>query len=533
MNAGELHRLARRLMEIARAATADHGDPPMSPGELTVFADVMAHPDSSVRDITARTGFTQSHVSASIARLRAAGQAETVTDPADGRRTLVRVTERATTAIVRRATRPVDDTLAGALYAGDPATVEHVRNLLADLAGLLLPPTRGGEVAPRGTVADRPAATPAADSTTAPDTGGDKDSGSAATGPATGPEARATEDSADPAGDGAAAVARTGSGDDGPPPAGPVPAGVGRPALGMAHIRAEESDRPDRLFDDPFAGELVVAAPDALPGEASGTPAEAASAPAPSRATWAMLVAQGAIRTRFYDDYLLDACAAGCRQVVLLGAGLDTRAYRLEWPPGVRLFELDRPDVMAFKERVLARHGATPRCGRRGVPVDLRAPWSSELTRAGFAAGRDTVWLAEGLLAYLTEQEAARLLTVVSRLSVPGSRLALEYGEAGFSWPAGDLDVADRGMGEDTAMWRSGLGSEAPVWLSRHGWRTRVHEVAAVARGYGRPPPASERSGPDTFTRDGTEETPVVGYLTAVLDPGAAQDEAAIIDQVL
>jgi methyltransferase (TIGR00027 family) len=104
------------------------------------------------------------------------------------------------------------------------------------------------------------------------------------------------------------------------------------------------------------------------------------------------------IRTRFFDDYLLDATARGIGQVVLLAAGLDTRAYRLLWPRGVRVFELDLPEVMGFKEGVLTERRAVSRCERTVVPIDLRKGWTVPLSKAGLSSSEPTTWLAEGLL---------------------------------------------------------------------------------------------------------------------------------------
>jgi methyltransferase (TIGR00027 family) len=257
-----------------------------------------------------------------------------------------------------------------------------------------------------------------------------------------------------------------------------VPSGVGRTAIGMARVRAEESRRPDRLFDDPYAQAFVAAAPGALPEE------HAASG---QLGSWgAAISVQGVLRTRFFDDYLLAACQAGCRQVVLLAAGLDSRAFRLAWPPGVRLFELDLPEVLAFKQRVLAGEGAVPRCARTVLAVDLRGDWPAELTGAGFAPAEPTAWLAEGLLIYLSASEAARLLAAVGQLSAPGSQLALERrtpADARLLVQARAIPA----LAEVSAMWRGGLGEDAPDWLARHGWQPQSHDRAALAASYGRP----------------------------------------------
>src|SRR6266508_3496513 len=136
------------------------------------------------------------------------------------------------------------------------------------------------------------------------------------------------------------------------------------------------------------------------------------------------------IGTRFFDDQARAACTAGVRQVVLLAAGLDCRAFRLDWPAGVRLFELDLPEVFAFKERVLASVRAAPRCARVLVAADLREQWPGALTAAGFDQTAATGWLAEGLLPYLHPTDSEQLLATVTAVSAPGSRVVFDYIEA-------------------------------------------------------------------------------------------------------
>jgi methyltransferase (TIGR00027 family) len=113
--------------------------------------------------------------------------------------------------------------------------------------------------------------------------------------------------------------------------------------------------------------------------------------------------------------------------VVILAAGLDTRAFRLTWPAGVRLFELDTPEVLTFKEQVLAERDATLACQRVAISTDLRQDWPAAVVQAGFHSGEPTAWLAEGLLMYLTQDECDQLLDRIGQLSAPGSRLAIEY----------------------------------------------------------------------------------------------------------
>jgi len=286
-----------------------------------------------------------------------------------------------------------------------------------------------------------------------------------------------------------------------------IPPGVGRTALGVARLRAAESARPDRLFDDPLAAAFAAAAPadaepdsapDSVPDSVPGDgPPPGAAGPAASSGPAGMpggrLGFHVVIRTRFYDDYLLAAAAAGCRQVVLVAAGLDCRAFRLDWPDGVRLYELDQPDVLDFKETVVSGQGARPRCRRRTIPVDLRGDWPARLAEAGFDPARPTAWLVEGLLIYLSGDQAARLLTEVGRLSAPGSQLALERGEYSPSLIS-ETRTTSRGA-RLAELWQGGLGQDHAAWLGERGWQAGRHDMGEAAAGYGRPAPYDTRSG--------------------------------------
>jgi methyltransferase (TIGR00027 family) len=279
--------------------------------------------------------------------------------------------------------------------------------------------------------------------------------------------------------------------------------GVGATSLGVARARAWESRRPDRLFDDPYAAAFAAAGTDDhTPARtAPATPVTATPAtPTAPTAGRARLAFHVIIRTRFYDDYLIAAAEAGCRQVVLLAAGLDTRAYRLPWPGGVRLYELDLPEVLAFKERVLAEQGAVARCERTAVPADLREDWPALLTAAGFDPSARTAWLVEGLLVYLTAEDAARVLTRLTGLSAPGSRLSVERNNA-----ASVIAERDRsGLEEYARLWKGGLGEDTAGRLAAEGWHTETHELTDVAASYGRPAPSASLS----------------GFLTATYAPG-------------
>jgi methyltransferase (TIGR00027 family) len=272
-----------------------------------------------------------------------------------------------------------------------------------------------------------------------------------------------------------------------------APTGVGKTALGMAMVRAEESRRGDRLFDDPFAAAFLAAAPGVFDREQRATTAGVGEMAGLGAAFWSHAV----IRTRFFDDYLLDAAGRGIRQVVLLAAGLDT--YRLAWPAGVRLFELDLPEVLDFKQRVLDERGAVPLCDRHAIAVDLREDWALPLIAAGLQPNRPTAWLLEGLLIYLSADEAARLLATVGELSATDSRVAFEFEDLG----TGSMRAQARttpAMAEYTALWKGGLPGTSG-WLAEHGWRTDAHNRAEFAAGHGRAVSGSSAGGFVTAVR--------------------------------
>ncbi len=173
---------------------------------------------------------------------------------------------------------------------------------------------------------------------------------------------------------------------------------------------------------------------------------------------------------------------------MLLAAGLDCRAFRLDWPGGVRMFEVDLPEMFAFKEPVLSSLGAVARCGRVVVAGDLRGQWVDPLTAAGFDPGAATGWLAEGLLPYLPRADSDRLLASVTGLSAPGSRLVFDYIEA---------TAADRPAMRATSDAVRQMGAQlmptvhSPAdRLAEHGWHARLLRVPALGERYGRPLPA-------------------------------------------
>ena len=138
-----------------------------------------------------------------------------------------------------------------------------------------------------------------------------------------------------------------------------------------------------------------------------------------------------AAHTRFVDEFLADAGRAGIRQVVILGSGLDTRPYRLWWPQGTTVYEIDRPQVLDFKSEQLRRLGAQLAANRCAVGIDLRQDWLAALRRVGFDTAEPTIWIAEQLLVgYLPPDAQNRLLQDVTAVSAAGSRFAAEIGRA-------------------------------------------------------------------------------------------------------
>jgi methyltransferase (TIGR00027 family) len=205
-----------------------------------------------------------------------------------------------------------------------------------------------------------------------------------------------------------------------------------------------------------------------------------------------------AIRTKFFDEFFLDAAAAGIRQAVILASGLDSRAYRLDWPAGTVVYEIDQPDVIEFKSRTLADLGAEPTADRRALAIDLRFDWPTALTQAGFDPSEPTAWSAEGLLGYLPPDAQDRLLDTITALSAPGSRLATETVP---SVDPSDHEKAIERMQAAAERWRDhgfeldiselvylGDRNEAASYLADHGWRISDRGINELFAANGLPP---------------------------------------------
>ena len=239
-------------------------------------------------------------------------------------------------------------------------------------------------------------------------------------------------------------------------------------AYWTASVRAQETARPDRLFDDPWA--------EALAGDI-GT---AWISQRPPGSTLPIV-----LRTRYFDDFLQRITKKeGIRQVVLLAAGLDTRAYRLDLPAATEVFDLDQPEILATKDAVLAKLGARPTCTRHSVAADLTGPWQQALMAAEYDSDAPSGWLLEGFLFYLSNEHGAKLLEEVSKLSAPGS------------WLGFDIVNACTLTSPLTKPWiemqaRSGapwVGTmDDPVgFLAAHDWQASLSQAGADDANHGR-----------------------------------------------
>jgi methyltransferase (TIGR00027 family) len=264
--------------------------------------------------------------------------------------------------------------------------------------------------------------------------------------------------------------------------------GVGLTALMVAAARAIETHRDDSLASDPYAEHFVRAAK-----ASADWPVRQREVPdGDANPLWGRLARYFGLRTRVLDDHLLGSARAGARQVVLLGAGLDARAFRLDWPPGVVLFEVDREGVLAFKHEVLDGLRATPGLSRRPVAADLCEDWPSALVGAGFDPALPTAWLAEGVLLFLPSQAEEELVAAVDRLSAPGSTLAFEA-KLPRDVPDQDDDPlysSSRGqIGLDLlALLDAGPRPDSVGALAGRGWSTSVRTPFDFTRLHGRGP---------------------------------------------
>jgi methyltransferase (TIGR00027 family) len=260
---------------------------------------------------------------------------------------------------------------------------------------------------------------------------------------------------------------------------------VGATATMVAAARAAASRRPDPVIDDPFAEPLVRAVGlDLFTKVASG---ELDFADVDDGAGFPRMVDTFAARARFYYDYFAAAGSAGVRQVVIVASGLDARPYRLSWPTGTTLYEIDQPEVIEFKTATLSGLGAVPGAEHHPVGIDLREDWPAALQKAGFDATAPTAWLAEGvLIGFLPPEAEVRLLDNVTALSAAGSKFAADYGSV-----RGQTEEQQRQAQMMTDRWREhgldlhipdltypGEHTDVAAHLQADGWDTATFGLA-------------------------------------------------------
>ncbi|MDT5167963.1 MAG: hypothetical protein QOD02_1282 [Mycobacterium sp.] len=273
---------------------------------------------------------------------------------------------------------------------------------------------------------------------------------------------------------------------------------VGATATMVAAARAVATEDTDPIISDPFAAPLVRAVgidffTRVVDGEI--TPTDTGDN---GNVELQILTDSLAVRTRFFDEFFINAAAAGIGQAVILAAGLDARAYRLAWPTGSVVYEVDQPKVVAFKTQTMARLGAEPTAQRRTVSVDLRDDWPAALRDSGFDDTKPSAWSAEGLLMYLPPEAQDRLFDHITVLSAPGSQLATEY------HPDTGPTMAERGqamndrwadLGCDvdlSGLFYEGERNNVADYLSDRGWQVTARNRRELFGEYGRVFPGDE-----------------------------------------
>ena len=264
---------------------------------------------------------------------------------------------------------------------------------------------------------------------------------------------------------------------------------VGYTALLVAGWRALHALTADPLARDDYAQHFITASADPYLTGVLANPATSVGATVFPRLY--------GVQTRFFDEFFASAAERGVRQAVIVAAGLDSRAYRLNWPTGTTVFELDQPKVLEFKVRVLAEHAAEPTVHRVDVAADLRDDWSIPLRENGFEPESPTAWSVEGILPYLTGEAQDTLFTRITELSAPGSELAI--GALGSSLDRDRLAALEEtypglnlsgGVNFSTLTYDDSQKTKPAPWLTGHGWTVEpVRTNPELQARYGRTPP--------------------------------------------
>jgi methyltransferase (TIGR00027 family) len=262
---------------------------------------------------------------------------------------------------------------------------------------------------------------------------------------------------------------------------------VGYTALLVAGWRAVHAVSEQPLVRDDYAKYFIEASQDPFLSDVLANPGSSADETAFPRLY--------GVQTRFFDDFFSAAGAAGIRQAVIVAAGLDSRAYRLEWPEATTVFEIDLPKVLEFKARVLGQRGATPKARRSEVAADLRADWPTPLKAAGFDPRQPSAWSVEGVLPYLTDEAQTALFIRIGELCAPGSRIAVgALGSRLDHEQLAALEADHPGVNMSGDVDFSALTYEPKTdpaeWLAAHGWSVEpVRSTLDLQAAYGMTPP--------------------------------------------
>jgi methyltransferase (TIGR00027 family) len=276
---------------------------------------------------------------------------------------------------------------------------------------------------------------------------------------------------------------------------------VGATATMVAAARALASEDTNPIINDPFAAPLVRAVgidffTRVVDGEID--PALEENVGENGKGELQTETDSLAVRTRFFDEFFTNATAAGIGQAVILAAGLDARAYRLAWPSGSVVYEVDQPKVVAFKTETMAGLGAKPTAERRTVSIDLREDWPAALRDSGFDDTKPAAWSAEGLLMYLPPEAQDRLFDHITALSAPGSQLATEYHpQTGPTMAERSQAMNDRwaNLGCDvdlSGLFYEGERNNVADYLSDRGWQVVTRARRELFGDYGRPFPSDD-----------------------------------------
>ncbi|MBD2338665.1 SAM-dependent methyltransferase [Calothrix sp. FACHB-156] len=228
----------------------------------------------------------------------------------------------------------------------------------------------------------------------------------------------------------------------------------------IAAGRAIESQRPNALFSDPLAAKLA--------GQ------EAIEAALPKVEEYDK---QGrpflSVRARFFDDFI-NKHSDNIRQIVILGAGMDTRAFRLNWQPNTHIYEIDQQDVILYKESVLT--GINSQCARHTISTDLKeSHWTELLIKEGFKTSEPTIWILEGFLYYLNAMAVENLLKNIQVLSAKGSYLCADVINS----------LICNGSDEWAKYWQFGC-DEPESFFATYGWQASAIQPGEDGASFGR-----------------------------------------------